>query len=33
MKATTVASASPGVVIAAFQPKTKIPLWLKLAYT
>ncbi len=33
MKATTVASPSPGVVIAAIQPKTKIPMWLKLAYT
>jgi len=33
MKATTVTSASPEVVIAAAQPKTKFPMWVKLAYT
>ena len=33
MKATTVESTSPGAVIARDQPNTKIPLWLKLAFT
>src|SRR6266699_5703531 len=33
MKATTVASASPGVVIAAIQPQARIPMALKLAFT